>query len=152
MPSAYATPPSPAEVSPSSTDCDRIAGLLAEIATIPALFDHGPAFTFVSVSSYGTCDACWMDGQSIDADAILCRDPHLVHREHVCTRHLADVVRYEQGVHAPAVMWVEIPLTFAPPTPAWKAAYEPCGCWRDPSLSCPRCDGTAADEARGYVA
>lgn len=151
MPQAYAPTPSPADdvrlPAPTPGDCDRISDLLTEIATIPALFAHGPAVTIVATSPYGLCAACSMDGVDRDATATLCRDPHLVLREPVCTAHLADVVAYEQRVSAPATLWVEIGLTIAAPVPSWKTAPRGCSCDPIRGQSCSWCDGTDHDDA-----
>lgn len=147
MPSAYATPPSPAIPCTPLTpaDCDRIAAVLAELAAMPTLLARPESCRFVPVAPLDLCGACPEAGTVSDGDAVLCHlgsESGYVYRESVCALHLSEAATYELLQSRNTQVWVEIPLTFDQP----RRVY---GCSCNPSYgqSCPVCDGTLAEQA-----
>ena len=147
MPSAYATPPSPAvpRAPLTAADCDRVSAVLAELAGMPALLARPDGCRFVPVGNLDQCGVCPEAGTVADGDAVLCHlgtESGYVYREPVCSAHLADAATYELLQNRNTAVWVEIPWTFDEP----RRVY---GCSCNPSYgqSCPVCDGTLAEQA-----
>lgn len=161
MPQAYDAPASPsrpanretrdaAPVGPAGPDVERLAAVLAETATLPALLARTASPVRFIPTAYGDpCGACPQTGPDARtpaaADAILCHfgmESGYTYREPVCLACLPDAAAYELRLPDAAV-WVEVPVLLVAAPPVWS------GCFCNPSYgqSCEVCDGTLAERA-----